>query len=212
LETTTLNELALKFGTDKSSEGFGYCSTYERVFGHLRHEPVKLLELGVCQGASLRMWDEYFDNPDSDIVGIDIDPPETRFGQRVRVYRSDQAECPDALRDWQPDIVVDDASHDNDKTQASFETWWPFVAPGGFYIVEDVTATYNHGVSSAMVFFLKLLDEANYGLLRSAFMAMFKALAQDVTKLPPRNDLHIEWMFFAANLVIVKKSAKESHD
>jgi hypothetical protein len=24
--------------------------------------------------------------------------------------------------------------------------------------------------------------------------------------------LHIKWMFFAANLVIVKKSAKESHD
>ena len=158
------------------------------------------------------MWDAYFDNPDSNIVGIDIDLPETRFGQRVRVYLSDQAECPDALRDWQPDIVVDDASHDNDKTQASFRTWWPFVAPGGFYIVEDVTATYNYGCPTAMDFLLRLVDEANYGLLRSAVMAMFKALGKDVVRLPSRKDLHIEWMFFAANLVIVKKSANESID
>jgi len=63
-----------------------------------------------------------------------------------------------------------------------------------------------------VVFLLKLIDEANFGLLRSAVMALFKALAIDVGRLPSRNDLHIKWMFFAANLVIVKKSAKESQD
>jgi RHS repeat-associated protein len=64
----TLDEIGLKFGTDKSSIYHNYLPFYERY----RNEPMKLLEIGVAGGASLAMWTEYF--PNSAIVGADIDP------------------------------------------------------------------------------------------------------------------------------------------
>lgn len=209
---TTLDELGLKFGTDKASDGHGYCTTYERVFGHRRHEPINLLELGVYKGASLQMWDEYFDNPDSDILGIDINPPAhwlEGVSGRVRVYRGDQAEIPPALQDgYAPDLVIDDASHLPDKTIASFECWWPVLAPGGIYIVEDISATYDHGGphSSFVEYIQKLADETHYHMLRSAAMEFFKGLTHHTNawKLPPPTQ-GVEWIFFAADLVIVKK-------
>jgi RHS repeat-associated protein len=68
----TLDEIGLKFGTDKSSIYHNYLSFYERFFERYRDEPIKLLEIGVAGGASLAMWNEYF--PQALIVGADIDP------------------------------------------------------------------------------------------------------------------------------------------
>jgi hypothetical protein len=56
----TLDELAIKHGTDKSSPYHDYCRIHEELLAPLRHEPVALLELGVANGASLRMWGDYF--------------------------------------------------------------------------------------------------------------------------------------------------------
>ena len=49
-----------------------YFDIYTKHFGHYRDRPIKMLEIGVFRGGSLRMWKDYF-HPDSTIVGIDID-------------------------------------------------------------------------------------------------------------------------------------------
>ena len=36
------------------------------------------------------------------------------------------------------DIIIDDGGHYKKLMEASFATLWPFVAPGGYYIIEDL--------------------------------------------------------------------------
>lgn len=43
------------------------------------------------------------------------------------------------------DIVIDDASHDPSKTDASYHMLWPYVKPGGLYVVEDCQASGFYG-------------------------------------------------------------------
>ena len=62
-----LTELGLKYGTDKSENG--YTRIYEEFLSDKRNEKNNILEIGVGRGASLRMWAEYF--PESFILGMD---------------------------------------------------------------------------------------------------------------------------------------------
>ena len=52
----TLDEIGLKYGTDKSSSHHHYLPFYETFMAPLRDAPITLLEIGVYQGASLRTW------------------------------------------------------------------------------------------------------------------------------------------------------------
>jgi hypothetical protein len=55
-----LNDLGLKYGTDKSSSSHGYLDIYERHFCQMKDEPIRVLEIGIFNGSSLKMWEEYF--------------------------------------------------------------------------------------------------------------------------------------------------------
>ena len=60
--TPNLSELALKHGTDKNSTHYYTCH-YEQHLERFRHEPVRLLEIGVggYEDPSLGgQWKEYF--------------------------------------------------------------------------------------------------------------------------------------------------------
>ena len=60
----SLEEIALHTGTDKNATGHNYASIYAELFAPYRHAPARVLEIGVWEGASLRMWSEYFTRPD----------------------------------------------------------------------------------------------------------------------------------------------------
>lgn len=67
----TLDELALKYGTDKSSRDHGYTRHYEHIMNPFRGRSILLVEIGVASGASLLMWREYL-GIQARIVGVDI--------------------------------------------------------------------------------------------------------------------------------------------
>ena len=69
---STLDQLAIKYGTDKSSLIHNYCVKYQKYLPFNQEDPIKLLEIGVLDGNSLLTWGEYF--PNSSIIGIDINP------------------------------------------------------------------------------------------------------------------------------------------
>ena len=54
-----LDELAVRFGTDKATSGHGYAIPYYELLGPLRDRELTLLEIGVAGGASLRMWEAF---------------------------------------------------------------------------------------------------------------------------------------------------------
>jgi SAM-dependent methyltransferase len=141
----TLDEIALRHGTDKASTRHGYTAIYEPLVTSLREKPVTLLEIGVLEGASLRTWADYF--PNGKIVGIDVQPSAAAHGsQRIKVVIGDQAD-PSFMRsvaaDHGPfDVVVDDGSHFSVDQTASLDALWPALKPGGIYIIEDVHTSY----------------------------------------------------------------------
>lgn len=138
----SLAEIAQSFDTDKT-QSLGYIDNFERHFGHLRDEPIKILELGVFHGGSLLMWHEYFSR--GLVVGLDRKPnPITEMPERMRFYQGSQddkalldrmaVECaPDGF-----DIVIDDASHIGQLARASFRNLFQrHVKSSGIYVVED---------------------------------------------------------------------------
>lgn len=147
----TLDELAILHGTDKSSRLNAFTEKYAPYLEPRRDEPLTLLEIGVMQGASLRMWHDYF--PRALVVGIDVvleAPGLDGLAPAVRTARVDQSDDAQLRRFAEDlraerggfDLVIDDGSHLCRHQILSFKTLFPFVKPGGVYFVEDVTTSY----------------------------------------------------------------------
>lgn len=137
-----LAQIAAKYNTDKAAH-LTYLANYEQIFGPLRDQEVRLLELGVRTGGSLYLWRDYF--PRGLIVGLDLaevtlDDP----SGRIRTYAGAQqhTEVLDRIgRENAPegfDIIIDDCAHIGLLARASF---WHLLdhhlKSGGIYVIED---------------------------------------------------------------------------
>jgi hypothetical protein len=140
MQIKTLAAIAKEYGTDKLVHG--YCDHYEKRFAEMRDMPITLLEIGIAQGASLRMWQHYFLR--ARIVGIDIAPQVdasmSYLPKAIEVGdQADVAFLERCCEKYAPfDIVVDDGSHVASDQIASFTALWPSVVPGGWYVIEDL--------------------------------------------------------------------------
>lgn len=154
---TLLCELAKKYETDKGGAHYRYgggdsdtCHAYTQVyhslFGERRNEVRHVFEIGINAGSSLRMWKEYF--PNADIVGIDSDERCLVHDEdRIKCYGADQNNpahlyaVMEKLKDKPPfDLIVDDGSHNREHQVASLKALLPFLAPWGYYVIEDLGA------------------------------------------------------------------------
>ena len=127
-------------GTDKASSFHDYLRTYDEFFSPLRHEPIRLLEMGVLGGHSLVAWSKYFDHPDARIDGIDTEIRRCQPIQdtRVRVLLGDQTNV-NAVWPGPFDIIIDDAGHFASQQIAAFGIYWgKWLKPGGLYVIEDL--------------------------------------------------------------------------
>jgi len=126
-------------GTDKDTN-HSYLSVYEQTLGPLRDTPLRMLEIGVMTGASLRAWDEYFTHPDKQIHGADIHPEWLKY--EVKNYHVVDATQRKALEElggeW--DVVIDDASHLPTHQLQTLDIFGPNVKSGGYYIIEDIVS------------------------------------------------------------------------
>jgi len=128
-----LAELAAKHGTDKEPN---YLRNYARHFDPLREREIHLLELGIFEGSSLKMWRDFF--PNGLIAGLDLDPVEVD-GCRTYAGSQDDVTVLDRIVDecGPFDIVIDDAAHIADPARTSLWHLWPHLRVGGHYVIED---------------------------------------------------------------------------
>src|SRR5438445_9835339 len=52
--------------------------------------------------------------------------------------QSDQEKLKETFSDKKLEVIVDDASHDEDKTMTSLQTLFPLLTNGAYYFIEDL--------------------------------------------------------------------------
>jgi predicted O-methyltransferase YrrM len=123
---------------------------YEELLAHC--PPKNIFELGVFEAGSAVILAEMW--PAARVIGIDIRKRNEAIAEHLqglslcdRVLLFNEISQDDAVaigeilnsvlgRDLL-DIVIDDASHLYSASRRSFEIIFPYVAPGGWYVVED---------------------------------------------------------------------------
>ena len=73
MNNKTLRELYAEHAGKVSDKWALYLREYDRLFNDYRHQPIRLLEIGVQNGGSLEIWDQYFSNAVC-LLGCDINP------------------------------------------------------------------------------------------------------------------------------------------
>ena len=131
-----LQELHKKYSANKV---YSYMSRYEELFKDLKDREIRLLELGIWKGDSLRMWRDYFQK--GQIVGIDRNPKWMIIDEeRIKTLLCDQKDIPFTFTviTNQFDIIIDDMSHIGSLTKESFRHLFDNnLKPGGIYVIED---------------------------------------------------------------------------
>lgn len=130
----TLNDLGLKYGTDKSTIRHNYLPFYEQT---LPKAPKKLLEIGVLSGASIRMWKEWF--PETEIHGLDLfsegEPPAIEGVVWHKGSQLDEHLLYHIRHNVKPEVIIEDASHN---CIAHWVTLYNLIACCDIYIIEDL--------------------------------------------------------------------------
>lgn len=135
----TLNELALKYGSDKSSEGHNYMPFYER---HMPEKPKSILEVGVLKGASIDIWKAYY--PEAFIYGLDLfnEFPIPNI-EGVKFFRGSQLDehiLYDIRNNIRPEIIIEDASHN---CASHWVTLVSLIGTCKKYFIEDLHTCYD---------------------------------------------------------------------
>jgi cephalosporin hydroxylase len=144
-QQTSLDDIGLKYGTDKASWHHDYLEFYERFLHEVRGLEVSVMEIGVLRGQSIAMWAEYFQH--GKVVGLDINPATKQYeSDRIHIEIADQSNPADLARIAAAhgpfDLIVDDGSHIWDHQITTLRTLLPFVKPGRYYILEDIDTSY----------------------------------------------------------------------
>jgi len=159
----TIVELAKKYDTDKKMNdgvkafngimGHDYAIHYDNILKQL--DVSLMLEIGVSWGASIKMWDEFFDKKVL-IYGVDIN--ESRFKKKnietdnIKIFIGDQGNISflNRFKDTSFDFIVDDGSHRMKHQQISFKILFKFLRSGGVYVIEDLhTSNHKHFYDSS---------------------------------------------------------------
>lgn len=157
-----LNDIGLKFNTDKSSRFHNYLDFYEMELPD-RSFDGRLLEIGIMDGYSMQMWREYY--PDAaEIIGLDIMPKDHLDVPGVTMLQMNATDVVAMKMLGDFDIVVDDGSHMSlEQQQAFFWFYYNQLNAGGYYVIEDLwtsdmTAYINSEYTTKQV--LKSLEHA----------------------------------------------------
>ena len=130
----TILELFERYGTDKGAR-HGYAPLYETILD--RDRPLRLLEIGVHKGASLRAWRAYL-HPKSVIMGLDLSAEPVEGCEIYEGSQLDVALLQQIAARGPLDVVIDDGSHHAHHQQTSYHALWPAVGAGGWYVIEDL--------------------------------------------------------------------------
>jgi|688.fasta_scaffold25701_5 hypothetical protein len=152
-----------------------YIREYDRILSPCKNKSINILEIGIQNGGSLEVWDEFFTQANI-IIGIDIDEKCKDLvytSDKVKVVIGDSCDkstIMEVMRHTKSfDLIFDDASHVSKDIIKTFFLYFPKLSFDGLYVIEDLHCSYwdryeggLHNPFSAMSFFKNLIDIINY--------------------------------------------------
>ncbi|MBN1663343.1 MAG: class I SAM-dependent methyltransferase [Deltaproteobacteria bacterium] len=171
----TLHQLYAEHAGKVSDKWSLYLTEYDRLLDDYRESPIRLLEIGIQNGGSLEIWSKYFKQA-AILIGCDINPAcaglrfdDPRIGVIVGDANGSDVREQIVRRTPQVDIIIDDGSHQSSDMIKSFAMYFPMLADGGIYILEDMHCSYWESFGgglfhpfSAVTFFKHLVDIIHY--------------------------------------------------
>ena len=131
-----------------------YFDIYEQHFSKFRGKNPVIVEVGVQNGGSIEMWNDYFKG-ECTIYGIDIDPACSRFEKEfsnVKIFIGDQSDSTFLnfikTQVSSINIFIDDGSHFSRHIIKTFEALYPIISGGGVYLIEDLGNQLQHNLKS----------------------------------------------------------------
>jgi 23S rRNA U2552 (ribose-2'-O)-methylase RlmE/FtsJ len=123
-----------------------YLEIYERHFSKYKNKEVVILEIGVFQGGSLRMWKEYF-GKNAKIYGLDINPECKKLeenGIEILIGSQEDRNFLKKIKKIIPkvDILIEDGGHMMNQQIITFEELYDHVKSDGIYLCEDMHTSY----------------------------------------------------------------------
>lgn len=154
-----------------------YFDLYERTFSKFRGKDINLLEIGVQNGGSTKMWKYYFSkvNPKAkvNIYGVDIDERCRSIEEDgIKIFIGSQSDR-NFLRKLKSeipkvDILIDDGGHTMEQQIVTFEEMFDHIKDDGVYWCEDIGTSYfkeygggYNNPNSYIEFTKKLIDSLN---------------------------------------------------
>jgi hypothetical protein len=127
-------------GTTTESQ-HGFTEIYDQFFVNYKEENINILEVGIHNGASLKMYYDYF--PNAQIIGLDIADKKQYENERTKCFVVDQSDGNQLSKfvseiDMKFDIIIDDGSHQMADQQITFYYLSKILKNGGIFIIEDL--------------------------------------------------------------------------
>ncbi|WP_210081868.1 class I SAM-dependent methyltransferase [Pantoea endophytica] len=213
----------------KSSDKWDiYLSVYDEYLKDKRSAISNILEIGVQNGGSLEIWSKYFTSA-KNLVGCDINPACKKLefshsGIKVVVGDSSTLKIKNEISSLSSsfDLIIDDGSHTSSDIIKSFLLYFPLVNNDGYYIIEDLHASYWERFEgglfypySSMSFLKKLADIPNKehwgsSLSESDYLSPFYQF-YDCESFDAVDYTQIHSVTFVNSLCIIKKKSIENN-
>jgi hypothetical protein len=206
------------YNTDKVTH-HEYHKYYEPVLKPFYNSYGSIVEIGLGTGVSLPMWKNLFKY--AHIYGVDKEY-ENRGDDRHTIYKADQSNVNDlnnlkkSLTDKNVFFINDDGSHIPEHQLLTFNTLFPIVAEGGFYIIEDIETSYwtrgeCYGYKTSYGYkhpnsMIEIFKEAT-DIINREFIVDKTRLSNKIQHYD-----YIESITFARNCIIVKKNYNANRD
>jgi SAM-dependent methyltransferase len=134
----SINEYKDIHNTDKFTLGY-VDEFYDPLFTPIRDDVKNVLEIGIQNGLSIKLWRDFF--PNAQIYGADIERLVDLSGEeRITTYYCDAytKAMSNSLEDNKFDIIIDDGPHTYDSMVFFLQNYLPKVKPGGYLVLEDI--------------------------------------------------------------------------
>lgn len=203
----TLDKLTLladKYGCDKGSIKHNYTKIYNKYFSNFKDKKFKMLEIGYGEGASIKMWLDYF--PKVNIYCIDIIktlPSDKKIKKHIKEGRftflnADQTSMKQMSKLFDIDrndfkIIIDDGSHRPEDEIYTLNCLIPYLSKRGFYIIEDLNCKRSHNKKfkfkeKKMVDILKQYKNTSDLNIRNLTEAQIEYIKNSIGKVDIYND------------------------